>query len=157
MSEAVRTLAPVLDRPSTDPVAELLPPLLPAEHNDNEATTELLRGEQRYFEIPGRLWTWMIAFYGIFFAAMFAAIGGGYGTFVLVVSVFFVAMFFGTTRVMLKQGPDQPRSSIDGPDRALSTLNGPLKSHEVALQMLIVPACAAFLGVAVLVIRLCVA
>jgi hypothetical protein len=157
MSEAVRTLAPVLDRPRTDATRELLPAVVPAEHNDNETATELLRGEQRYFEIPGRLWTWMIAFYGIFFAAMLAAIGGGYGTFVLVVSVFFVAMFFGTTRMMLKQGPTQPRSPLDGPDRALSTLNGPLKSREVALQMLIVPACAAFLGLAVLVIRLCVA
>ena len=98
----------------------------------------------------------MIVFYGIFFAAMLAAIGGGYGTFVLVVSVFFVAMFFGTTRAMLKQAPTQPRSPLDGPDRELSTLNGQLKSNEVALQMLIVPACAAFLGVAVLVIRLCV-
>jgi hypothetical protein len=157
MSEAVRDRAPVLDRPRTDALTELLPPVLPAEHNDNDATTELLRGEQRYFEIPGRLWTAMIAFYGVFFAAMLAAVGGGYGTFVLVVSVFFVAMFFGTTRMMLKQGPAQPRSPLDGPNHALSTLNGPLKSREVALQMLIVPACAAFLGLAVLVIRLCVA
>lgn len=157
MSEAARTIAPVLDRPRTDAVAELLPAVVPAEHNDNETATELLRGEQRYFEIPGRLWTSMIAFYGIFFAAMFAAIGGGYGTFVLVVSVFFVTMFFGTTWAMLKQSPAQPRSPLDGPNRALSTLNGRLKSNEVALQMLIVPACAAFLGVAVLVIRLSVA
>jgi hypothetical protein len=157
MSEAARAPAPVLDPPRTDALAELLPAVIPAEHNDNETVTELPRGEQRYFEIPARLWRAMVAFYGIFFAAMFAAIGGGYGTFVLVVSIFFVAMFFGTTKVMLKQAPAQPRSSIDGPDRELSTLNGPLKSHEVALQMLIVPACAAFLGIAVLVIRLCVA
>ena len=157
MSEAARTFAPVLERPRGDALADLLPQVLPAEHNDNDAAVELLRGEQRYFEIPGRLWTAMIAFYGIFFAAMFAAIGGGYATFVLIVSLFFVAMFFGTTKVMLKQGPEQPRRPLDGPDRALSTLNGRLKSREVALQMLIVPACAAFLGLAVLVIRLCVA
>jgi len=156
MSEAARNLAPVLERARADALVDLLPAVVAAEHNDNDTPTELLRGEQRGFEIPGRLWTAMIAFYGVFFAAMFAAIGGGYGTFVLVVSVFFVAMFFGTTGTLLKQGPTQARSPLDGPDHALSTLNGPLKSHEVALQMLIVPACAAFLGVAVLVIRLCV-
>jgi hypothetical protein len=157
MSEAARNLAPVLDRPRADTLAELLPPVRQAEHNDNETATELLRGEQRYFEIPSRLWKAMIAFYGVFFAAMFGAIGGGYATFVLVVSLFFVAMFFGTTAAMLKQGPAQPRSPLDGPDHSLSTLNGPIESQEVAVQMLIVPACAAFLGVAVFVIRLWVA
>ena len=157
MYEAGRNLAPVVDRPRTDGLADLLPPVLRAEHNDNDTGTELLRGEQRGFEIPKRIWTAMIVFYGVFFAAMFAAVGGGYGTFVLVVSVFFVAMFFGTTAALLKQGPTQARSPLDGPDQALWTLNGPLERHEVALQMLIVPACAAFLGLAVLVIRLCVA
>jgi hypothetical protein len=156
MSEAARNLAPVLDRPRAEPLADLLPQLKPAEHNDNDAASELPRGEQRGFEIPGSFWTAMIAFYGVFFAAMFAAIGGGYGTFVLIVSVFFVVMFFGTTAALLKQGPAQPRSPLDGPARALSTLNGPLERHEVALQMLIVPACAAFLGMAVFLIRLCV-
>jgi hypothetical protein len=156
MSEAARDLAPVLDRPRTDSLAELLPPVVPAEHNDNDTTTELPRGEQRGFEIPARYWKAMIAFYGVFFAAMFAAIGGGYATFVLVVSVFFAIMFFGTTGVLLRQGPPQGGSPLDGPDRTLWTLNGPLKSREVALQMLIVPACAALMGMAVLVIRLCV-
>jgi hypothetical protein len=157
MSEAARTRAPVLDRPRADPLTDLLPPLLPAEHNDNDTATELLRGEQRGFEIPGRFWTAMIGFYGIFLAAMIGAFGGGYGTFVLVVAAFFVVMFFGTTGVMLKQGPAQARSPLDGPDRTLSTLNGPLKIREVAVQMLIVPACAAFLGITVFLIRLIVA
>ncbi len=157
MSETARNLAPTLDRPRVDALAELLPPVTAAEHNDNETATELVAGERRIFEIPGRYWKAMIAFYGAFFAAMFAAIGGGEATLVLVVSVFFVMMFFGTTGALLRQGPPQERSPIDGPDRALSTLNGPLKSREVALQMLIVPACAAFLGLAVLVIRLWVA
>lgn len=156
MSEAVRHLPPVLDRPRAEPLTNLLPQIKPAEHNDNDTASELPRGEQRGFEIPGSFWTAMIAFYGVFFAAMFAAVGGGYGTFVLVVSVFFVVMFFGTTAALLKQGPVQPRSPLNGAARALATLNGPLERHEVALQMLIVPACAAFLGIAVFLIRLSV-
>jgi hypothetical protein len=156
MSEAVLKQAPVLERPSKEAVAELLPPVVPAEHNDNATVTELLAGERRNFEIPSRIWVAMVAFYGVFFAAMFAAIGGGYATFVLVVSLFFVAMFFGTPRIMLKQGPPQPRSPLDGPSRSLPTLNGAIGQPEVAVQMLIVPACAAFLGLAVLVIRLLV-
>ena len=157
MSEVARNLPPVLDRPRTDPLAELLPPVLSAEHNDNDAAPELLAGERRHFEIPSRLWATMIACYGVFFLAMFAAIGGGYATLVLIVSLFFVTMFFGTTGMMLKQGPVQPRSPLDGPSRALSTLNGSLKAGEVAVQMLIVPACAAFFGIAVLAIRMLVA
>ena len=151
MSEAVLKQAPVLERPGKEAVADLLPPVVPAEHDDNATVTELLAGERRNFEIPSRIWVAMVAFYGVFFAAMFAAIGGGYATFVLV-----VAMFFGTPRIMLKQGPPQPRSPLDGPSRSLMTLNGPLGQPEVAVQMLIVPACAAFLGIAVLVIRLLV-
>ncbi len=72
MSETARNLAPTLDRPRVDALAELLPPVTAAEHNDNETATELVAGERRIFEIPGRYWKAMIAFYGAFFAAMFA-------------------------------------------------------------------------------------
>ena len=151
MSEAALKQAPVLEQPRIDALGDLLPPLVPAEVNDNEV--ELAAGEQRLFEIPARMWTAMIACYGLFFTAMFAAMGGGYATLVLVVSVFFVAMFFGTTRIMLNHGPVQPRSPLDGPDRALRTLTGALSEREVAAQMLIVPACVAFFGFAILLIR----
>jgi hypothetical protein len=155
MSEALLKKAPFLER--AEPPSELGPADHPAEVNDNENTVELLAGEQRHFEVPSRLWVAMIALYGVFFAAMFAAVGGGYATLVLVVSLFFVAMFFGTTKVMLGQGPIQARSPLDGPTRRLPTLAGALREGEVAAQMLIVPACVAFFGVAILVIRLLVA
>jgi hypothetical protein len=152
MSEAALKQAPVIERPRTDALAELLPAVHAAEVNDNDDAPQLLAGEARHFEIPARLWGAMIACYGVFFAAMFAAIGGGYATLVLVVSLFFVAMFFGTTKVMLDQGPVQARSPLDGPNRALPTLAGALREREVAAQMLIVPACVAFFGIAILVI-----
>ena len=66
MSEAARNLAPVVDRPRSDALAELLPPVRQDELNDNEEVAELLAGEQRGFEIPGRLWLTMVACYGVF-------------------------------------------------------------------------------------------
>ncbi len=157
MSEAALRQTPVLERAPAEPLADLVPAVHPAEVNDNEGAVELLAGEQRHFEVPPRLWIAMAAFYGVFLAAMFAAIGGGYATLVLVVSLFLVAMFFGTAKVMLDQGPAQPRSPLDGPERSLATLSGALREHEVAAQMLIVPACVAFFGIVVFLIRLWVA
>lgn len=157
MSEPVLKQAPVAERARTDALADLLPPVHRAESNDNDTVTELLAGEQRHFEIPARYWGAMIALYAVFLSAMLAATGGGYGTFVIVVAAGFVAMFFGTAKVMLGQGPAQGRSPLDGPGRSLPTLYGPLSGREVAAQMLIVPACVAFFGLAILVIRLWVA
>jgi len=157
MSEAVLKQAPFVDRPQTDALTDLLRPVRPAEVNDNEAASELLAGEQRHFQIPARFWGAMIALYAVFLSALFAATGGGYATFVIVVAAAFVAMFFGTAKVMIDQGPAQGRSPLDGPERSLETLYGPLSGREVAAQMLVVPACVAFFGIAILVIRLWVA
>jgi hypothetical protein len=66
-------------------------------------------------------------------------------------------MFFGTSKAMLKQGPLQPRSPLDRGNFRLPTLGGDMKEREVAIQMLIVPVCAALFGLVILVIRLCVA
>jgi hypothetical protein len=155
MSEALLKQAPVLDR--QDAVADLLPTVRPSEVNDNDAAAALPAGEARHFEIPARIWWAMIACYAVFLTAMFAATGGGYASLVLAVAAGFVAMFFGTARAMLGHGPAQPRSPLDGASGVLPTLYGPLRAREVATQMLVVPACVAFFGVAILVIRLWVA
>jgi hypothetical protein len=157
MSEAVLKQAPVLERPRADPLAELLPPLVPAEHNDNETVTELLAGEQRGFEIPPRLWVGMVACYGVFLSALLVATGGGESTLNIAISAFYMVMFFGLVKLLVQHGPKQARSPLDGQARTLQTLYGPLKEREVAAQMLVVPLCVAFFGVAILVIRLWVA
>jgi hypothetical protein len=157
MSEAARNLAPVLDRRRSDALAELLPPVLPAEHNDNEAATELLAGEQRGFEVPGRLWLAMVACYGVFLSALLVATGGGESTLNIAISAFYMIMFFGLVKLLVRHGPKQARSPLDGPNRVLQTLYGPLEEREVAAQMLVVPLCVAFFGIAILVIRLWVA
>jgi hypothetical protein len=157
MSEAARKLAPVLEQPRSDALSELLPPLLPVEHNDNEAKVELLAGEQRGFEIPARLWVLMLLCYGVFLSALLVATGGGESTLNIAISAFYMVMFFGLVKLLVRHGPKQGRSPLDGPSRTLQTLYGPLQEREVAAQMLVVPACVAFFGVAILVIRLWVA
>ncbi len=154
MSEALRKQTPLTEAPVRDAATDLLPPIRRAEVNDNETAARLQSGEQRLFEIPARIWWSMIVLYGLFLATMFAATGGGYATLVLVVATGFVAMFFGTARATLNHGPVQPRSPLDGGDRLLPTLYGALREREVAVQMLIVPACVAFFGFAILLIRM---
>ena len=156
MSEAVLKQTPVGELPARE-VAGLSPQAQPAEVNDNENAAHLVTGEQRHFEIPARMWYTMIVCYGLFLALMFAALGGGYSTLILVVAAGFVAMFFGTSKAMLKQGPLQPRSPLDRGNFRLPTLGGEMKEREVAIQMLIVPVCAVFFGIAICVIRLWVA
>lgn len=157
MSEAARNLAPVVDRPRSDALVELLPPVRQEEHNDNEAVAELLAGEQRGFEIPGRLWLTMVACYGVFLSALLIATGGGESTLNIAISAFYMVMFFGLVKVLVRHGPKQGHSPLDGPNRVLQTLYGPLGEREIAAQMLVVPLCVAFFGIAILVIRLCVA
>lgn len=157
MSEAVLKQAAVAEQVAHDVVGDHLAPAHAAEVNDNQDLASLQAGEQRLFEIPARLWYAMIACYAVFLAAMFAAVGGGYATLVLVVATGFVAMFFGTAKATLKHGPAQPRSPLDSAERRLPTLAGALREREVATQMLIVPVCVAFFGLAILTICLWVA
>ena len=157
MSEAVLKQAVTAEAVAHDVVADHIGAGHAAEVNDNADAHHLLAGEPRHFEIPARLWYAMIALYVVFLAAMFAATGGGYTNVVLVLALGLVGMFFGTTRATLKHGPVQPRSPLDSGNFTLSTLSGAMREREVAVQMLIVPACVAFFGIAILVIRLWVA
>ena len=150
MSEALN-LAPLADESPNETIHNELH-VHPAEDNDNETSPARQTSEKRLFEVPARLWWGMLACYVVFLAAMFAAAGGGYATLIMVIAAGFVAMFFGTTKVMLRHGPAQPRSPLDGVARRLPTLDGPMRESQVAAQMLIVPACVAFFGVAILLI-----
>ena len=154
MSEAVPKQTALAEPATHDVVADHLGAAHAAEVNDNADASHLQAGEARHFEIPGRLWYAMIVFYGLFLAAMFGATGGGYTTLILVVAAGLVAMFFGTAKATLKHGPVQPRSPLESGSFTLSTLSGAMREREVAIQMLIVPACVAFFGLAILLIRL---
>ena len=62
-------------------------------------------------------------------------------------------MFFGTARVLLRNGPKQSRSPLTGARSVLQTAYGPMNRGAVYGQVLIVPAAVAFFGVAIAVIR----
>ena len=125
------------------------------EAHDNAAIPIPQTAESRLFEIPAGAWMTMVGCYAVFLIALFGAIGGGRATFVIVVSGLYVAMFFGTVRVLLRQGPAQPPSPLSRTSRALPTLYGPLSRGEVYGQMLVVPAAIALFGIAVLILHTC--
>ena len=149
MSEPAEALRP-------DSLQELLPPLVPAEVNDNETGDAPRIGEQVGFEVPPGIWVTMVACYALFLVLMLAATGGGHAIFAIVISAVYVAMFFGVAKTLMSQGPAQPRSPLERYDGKLATLYGPLGRGEVVAQMLVVPGAVVLFGVAILVIRLSV-
>ena len=157
MSEPLRRpAAPAVDVAVAEPLRELLPPLRVAESNDNETALVAREGERVGFQIPAGVWAAMIGCYVLFLATLLAATGGAHATFAIVVSLVYVIMFFGVTRVMVRQSPAQPRSPIMRAGSVLQTVYGPLGRREVFAQMLVVPGMIAFFGVAILVISLAV-
>ena len=158
MSEALRDYAPEIEfAPVAEPLPDLMPPVRPAEDNDNEHARAAPRvGEQVGFEIPPAIWGAMVACYALFLVLLLAATGGAHAAFAIAISAVYVAMFFGTARAMLRQAPPQPRSPLTSYGGRLATLYGPLGRGEVVAQMLVVPGAVVLFGVAVLVIRLAV-
>lgn len=155
MSEPLRKSAPPLAKTAVaEPLIDLMPAVVAAEDNDNASPPAPREGERRGFEIPTSLWWGMVSCYGVFLAALLAATGSsGHAVFMIVVSLVYVIMFFGTTKLMTRQAPPQPRSPLETPARTLPTIYGPLRRGEVAAQMLVVPMAIAFFGVAILIIR----
>lgn len=139
-----------------DVLHELLPPITTTLPEIQAAPAPQV-GERRGFQIPPAIWRAMIACYVVFLGALLIATSAsGYAIFVIVISAFYVAMFFGVSRMIVAQGPHQPRSPLAKAQGALQTIYGPLGYREVVAQMLVVPGAIAFFGIAILVIRLVV-
>ncbi len=159
MSEALRAYVPDAHfAPLEDALPELLPPVRPAEDNDNEhqVSTAPRVGERLGFEVPPAIWGAMVVCYTLFLVLLLAATGGAHAAFAIAISAIYVAMFFGTSKVMLRQAPAQPRSPLASYGGKLATLYGPLGRGEVMAQMLVVPGAIVLFGIAILVIRLAV-
>lgn len=140
-----------------DVLEELLPPVTTVLPDIAPAPAPQV-GERLGFEIPPALWRAMLACYVVFFGALLAATSASpYAIFAIVISAIYVTMFFGVSRMIVAQGPRQPRSPLAKAQGALQTIYGPLGYREVVAQMLVVPGAIAFFGVAILVIRLTVA
>ena len=130
----------------------VLVPLPDLEANDNQAHTPPQQPESRMFELPAAIWRVMVACYAIFLIALLGATGGAHAGFAIVISALYVAMFFGSARVVLRQAPPQKRNALDRPGAILHTIYGPLARREVYAQVLIVPAAVALFGIAISVI-----
>lgn len=128
-------------------LAERLDDILPEVAPVADAPTAA-QPEQRGFELPARIWQAMIACYGVFFAAMIAALGSsGQAMLSMAVAVVYVAVFFGTARVVMRQNPARTPSPLHGIG-ILATWTGPMDRKAVYGQILVVPIAVALFGVA---------
>ncbi|MFM5953080.1 MAG: hypothetical protein ACKOPE_02085 [Novosphingobium sp.] len=111
-------------------------------------------GESTDLEVPGWIWGIMIAYYGVFFAGLMLAAGhDAEAMFFLVISSGFAVMYFGTVRVLLGLRPVKEPSRFARGLEPLYTWTGPMNTGAVAAQILTVPLCLAFFGLAAAVIR----
>lgn len=111
--------------------------------------------ESRAFGLPRSVWVIMLTSYAVFFCALAVAIGHDRGAiFVVVVSMLFALMYFGTTFALNSVGAedrkDQKSEWVKG---KFQTLGGPMSYGEIFGQMLILPILFAIFGIAVIIIR----
>ncbi|UNK79049.1 hypothetical protein MNQ96_16120 [Sphingopyxis granuli] len=136
-----------MSHPSSDLPAASQPPYIA---NDPHETS----GVQAGFQLPRWIWHSMFAFYAIFFIAVAAATGRDTVTvMMLVISLLYMLMFFGTAGLLHKQKGREHDSPLDRAGGLLETWTGPMDTRTVAAQILAVPAGFAFLGIVVFLAR----
>lgn len=105
-------------------------------------------------ELPGWIWGTMFACYATFLAGLVAATGhSGEAIFVLAISIGYFGMFFGTAGILFGVSRPAMPSAFARGLAPLQTWTGPMDTKTVAAQVLTVPACLAFFGVAAAIIR----
>lgn len=122
----------------------------PAQTDDSAAAERV--GERRTFELPASVWQIMTACYAVFLIALLASTGGGRAGFAIAVSAIYIAMFFGTARMITRQGPQQDLAPVRNPGTCLQTAFGPMSRGAVFGQILIVPLAVALFGIAIAMI-----
>ncbi len=105
-------------------------------------------------EFPAWIWGTMIAAYAVFFTGMILATGrDGDTRFVLVISIGFALVYFTCARLLLALKPARSASDFSRRLKPLQTWTGTMGMGAVAAQVLTVPLCIAFFGLAILAIR----
>ena len=122
----------------------------PAQTSDSPIAQRV--GERRTFELPASVWQIMTACYAVFLIALLASTGGARAGFAIAVSAIYIAMFFGTARMITLQGPRQDPAPVRNPGTHLQTAFGPMSRGAVFGQILIVPLAVAIFGLAMAVI-----
>ena len=136
---------------SSQPVPD---PRLPA-YRSNDPDPYETGGSQAGFQLPRWIWHGMFACYAIFFLGVGAATGRDTAAlFAILISLFYVLMFFGTVGVLGAQKGPEHASPLDRDGGLLDTWTGPMDRGSVVAQILAVPIGFAFLGVTFFLIRL---
>ena len=124
----------------------------PAVHLSNDPYE--VNGMQAGFQLPRWVWRTMFACYAIFFLGLGAATGRDTAAlFMLVISILYALMYFGTVGVLHAQKGSEHASPLDRIGGMLDTWTGPMDSYSVAAQLLAVPAGFAFLGITFVIVR----
>ena len=132
---------------TAEALSDLLPEIEPAPQ-----ALIAVQPEAHGFELPGRIWLWMISCYALFLASMIAALGSsGKAMLSIAVSIVYIVVFFAVARIVIAQNPDHAVSPLDR-NGFLMTHFGPMDRKAVYGQILVVPAAIAFFGVAISVI-----
>lgn len=119
-----------------------------------QAVPAAVQPETVDLEVPGWIWGTMALCYGLFFGGLFAASGhDGEAIFAIVISMGYAAMYFGTASLLFGMNPARQPSAFMRGLAPLQTWTGPMDTAAVAAQILTVPACLAFFGLAAAVIR----
>ncbi|MEO7411559.1 MAG: hypothetical protein ABIU10_09650 [Sphingomicrobium sp.] len=122
-------------------------------HDIAEAVPSPHFSESSGFGFPGWIWKVFFGSYAVFFAALaLATARSGQAVFVIVVSVLYTVMFFGTAALLqgLRKGKPQD-FECGGP--VLDTWTGPMSTASVAAQVLTIPILFAFFAITIFIIR----
>lgn len=114
------------------------------------------RHEQRTFELPRAIWTVMFTSYALFFGALIIATGSTLDSaFMIVVSIGYTIMYFGTAAILVRTAKRHAAPSHEPRTAgalALDTITGPMGYGAVAAQVLTVPAMFALFGISIAII-----
>jgi hypothetical protein len=113
--------------------------------------------EHSDFEFPRWMWAGMLGGYATFLGGLLAATSGeGRAVFAIIISAIYIAMFFGTAR-MLANVDARRVGAFNRTGGKLNTWTGPMGIGSVAGQVLVLPVLLGFFGVAIAVISAVVA
>ncbi|MCC6478222.1 hypothetical protein [Sphingorhabdus sp.] len=143
----------MLDELQTATLAELLPDRQATGAHPDPESGGKQNPEATDLQVPKPIWHAMWASYALFFAGLFAAIGSERsGLFMLVISVAYTFVFFGTAAILFGLNRPRTKSQFELGLGPLQTWTGPMSRSAVAGQILAVPLCIALFGISIAII-----
>ena len=105
-------------------------------------------------QVPAAIWRVMFGCYGIFLGGLLYATGrDGEALFMIAISTGYTILYFGLSGVQIGLDGHGARDGRIAAGGNLDTWTGPMSPGAVAGQILTIPICRAFFGVAIAVIR----